>query len=502
MLAYLFVIATYIGSGQYKIPYINPVIIQSVLDLTNGLPKVEYDEVLPVESDADAEAAAAEVEYDFYEGEEIQMDGYSLTLPKSFEGVYYISEAEGYELAVFAPDSDSPYCYVYRSEEKKDNDEAIMLGQFYNGDYLYFGSNDMEKLLESEASLEEITSLFTFSEGMNINDINESYIVINMEPYDLYPITTVNKRSEPSTDSEIVGQVTIKDTVTVVGTVSSYKGYECSFYKTSDGVFISAPYLSVEKTEEYVLPSYYVPIVKEGIEYYTCGNEITLPSGGYNINTEYIGLKVIWTNKALLGTTNARYTADTYNAVVNLQTQAGLPVTGEVNLDTWLAMGYTEEDWYGLGTYVTPLKVSAGATHAECVEAMLETAVEYMNAGTDYRIGSSGVPGSYADCSGFVFQLLYSIGVNPTINIVDHALAVKEYTSRDLCADDRLGIPVSYEDMQAGDLIFYSSNGYNVTHVGMYAGGGKMYDSNSGGVKLRNIWARYSIVKIVRVCPD
>jgi len=320
-----------------------------------------------------------------------------------------------------------------------------------------------------------------------------------MDPVAVYPTTTVNIRSLPSTDGEILRQVTISDELTATARIKSYKGQATFFYKVGEGEFISGDYSSFEKTEP--LTGNYVPVVKEGIEYYTCGNVVTLPSGDYNINTNYIGLKVIWTNKALLGNTNAKYTQDTVNAVMNLQNSCGLPVTGEVDLETWKAMGYSEDEWSTLGTYITPLKVSAGASHEECVNAMILTAIEYMNAGTDYRIGASGAPGQYADCSGFIFQCLYSIGVNPTINIVDHALAVKEYTSRDLCADDRLGLPVSIADMQPGDLIFYSSNGINVTHVGMYAGNNMMYDSNSGGVKLRSIWNTSTFVKVVRVCP-
>lgn len=358
-------------------------------------------------------------------------------------------------------------------------------------------ASDISEEVIEEAPLEETLPEEKTEETAPESDLPWEEIPI--AEVKIYPTTTVNIRTLPSTDGDVIRQVTISDELLTFAEIRTYNGQPSFFYKIGEGEYISGDYCSFEKTEP--ITGSYVPVVKEGIEYYTCGNTVVLPSGGYDVSTINIGLKVIWVNKALLGTTNAKYTADTVNAVTIFQTNAGLPATGVVDLATWLALGYSEEDWYGLGTYVTPLKVSAGASHEECVNAMIQTAIEHMNAGTDYRIGCSGVPGTYADCSGFIFQCLYAIGVNPTINIVDHALAVKEYTSRDLCADDRLGLPVAISDMQPGDLIFYSSNGYNVTHVGMYAGNGQMYDSNSGGVKLRNIWNTSTIVKVVRVCP-
>lgn len=44
---------------------------------------------------------------------------------------------------------------------------------------------------------------------------------------------------------------------------------------------------------------------------------------------------------------------------------------------------------------------------------MLQTAAEY-------------------DCSGLIYQCLYAAGINPASNIVDHALAIYEYTSANL----------------------------------------------------------------------
>ena len=75
------------------------------------------------------------------------------------------------------------------------------------------------------------------------------------------------------------------------------------------------------------------------------------------------------------------------------------------------------------GTYRTPIKVFNGATREYRINAMLQTAAEYASAGTKYKVGCSGTPGTYVDCSGLIYQCLYAAGINPASNIVDHALA-------------------------------------------------------------------------------
>lgn len=238
--------------------------------------------------------------------------------------------------------------------------------------------------------------------------------------------------------------------------------------------------------------------------YYQIQDRITLPYGGYDVSTANIGLKVIYINKIMLGTTSASYTSSTVNAVKRFQRNYGLPATGIVDLSTWRMMGYSESDWYNLGTYVTPMKVSWYSTRQDHINAMLNTAWEYANAGTVYRIGCSGAPGTYADCSGLIYQCLYSAGINPDTNIVDHALAEYEYTSRWLAADPKLGLSVPYSDLQPGDLVFYAANGRStVVHVALYAGNGMIYDAwpNIGTTYRSVSIPEYYVIKAIRVFP-
>lgn len=58
--------------------------------------------------------------------------------------------------------------------------------------------------------------------------------------------------------------------------------------------------------------------------------------------------------------------------------------------------------------------------------------------------------------------------------------------------------PISKEDLQPGDLIFFLTADYApVTHVGMYVGNGQMYDSNHGGIGFSNPFDSYWGTKIV-----
>lgn len=238
-----------------------------------------------------------------------------------------------------------------------------------------------------------------------------------------------------------------------------------------------------------------------GCNFYLPQTSIILPGGGYNLSTANIGLKVIKVNQAVCGNSSERYTSSTASAVKTFQRTHGLGVTGIVDITTWKAMGYSEYDWYNLGTYRTPIKVFNGATREYRINAMLQTAAEYASAGTKYKVGCSGTPGTYVDCSGLIYQCLYAAGINPASNIVDHALAIYEYTSANLAADNRLGIEVASYDLQPGDLVFYAKNGKNsVCHIAIYAGNGCIYDSWPGiGVSYRSLnISGYHTVKIRR----
>ena len=105
--------------------------------------------------------------------------------------------------------------------------------------------------------------------------------------------------------------------------------------------------------------------------------------------------------------------------------------------------------------------------------------------------------GNYYDCSSLAYYAWRSAGVNIMYEGSNTAASEGKY-----CYDNNL--LVNYDEMQPGDLIFYSysSNGrfMNITHVAIYAGDGKVVEAANErlGVVYRQVHGRSSIVFIGR----
>ena len=248
--------------------------------------------------------------------------------------------------------------------------------------------------------------------------------------------------------------------------------------------------------------------VEETSDYYKISTHIELPSGGYSLSngTNYsIGMKAMYVNRALadLGYLNPSfrgcdsYEVETAVAVARFQQDNGLYADGEVNLPTWAALRYSEADWYDVGAYVTDLKVPAyGSARGAYIDAMIDTASEYAQAGTGYAKGSAGEPGTFISDAGLVLECLYAAGISPDVTIIDHARSAYENLANYLGNDSRLGTAVS--SAERGDLVFYGEG--QINHVAICAGNGKVYDSAEGqGVSERNMYSAGNILKIVRV---
>lgn len=90
--------------------------------------------------------------------------------------------------------------------------------------------------------------------------------------------------------------------------------------------------------------------------------------------------------------------------------------------------------------------------------------------GIMYRYGGT-TPAGF-DCSGYVQFVFAQVGI-----------------SLPRTATAQAGVTTRVSDPQPGDLVFFPGSG-GVSHVGIYAGGGMMYDSPSTGkaTSLRSIW--------------
>lgn len=96
----------------------------------------------------------------------------------------------------------------------------------------------------------------------------------------------------------------------------------------------------------------------------------------------------------------------------------------------------------------------------------VETALRYQ--GVRYRWGGMTTRGM--DCSGLVARVLKVNGIDAPHN------------SRELY---KLGVPVSKANLQAGDLVFFNTNGKGISHVGMYLGEGEFIHASSARGEVR-----------------
>jgi cell wall-associated NlpC family hydrolase len=95
--------------------------------------------------------------------------------------------------------------------------------------------------------------------------------------------------------------------------------------------------------------------------------------------------------------------------------------------------------------------------------------------GTRYRSGGSTPDGF--DCSGFV-QYLYKKNFRMLLPRTSGELAL-------------LGSMVPKTRLQPGDLVFFSSDGNRIDHVGIFIGEKSFAHAATGGVKVNNIDERY-----------
>lgn len=215
-------------------------------------------------------------------------------------------------------------------------------------------------------------------------------------------------------------------------------------------------------------------------QYYQIRDSITLTGGGYNLSYGFEGVKVMKVIQRLglgtgIGMGGAFYGTNVQNAVRNFQRQNGLSQTGNVDLLTWLRLGFNQLQWEQWGAYVSPLKVNRESSRSDHIEAMISTAYSYL--GTPYVIGASGPPGTGIDCSGLVMQALYGAGLDISpINPVRHAHPGYEYESRNMWASSKF-LHVPYSQRQRGDLIFYQNSSGVVIHVAIYLGNNQVIES-------------------------
>ncbi len=209
-------------------------------------------------------------------------------------------------------------------------------------------------------------------------------------------------------------------------------------------------------------------------------NTTEVKSGDYNLKKGVFGYKVSCVQKALDLTLEnyGRFDSTTKSAVKEFQKENGLDETGEVDVETWLALGLTKKEWLTYDTYVSPSQYVYGMTRDEIVDIFIAAAKSYL--GKEYIVGASGTPDQGVDCSGLVLQCMYSIGMNPE-GYDPRQHTQNEFNCR-LMYNDPHFIKVKEKDLLPGDLVFYMNQYNMISHVAIYIGNGRCIESVKSGV--------------------
>ena len=221
---------------------------------------------------------------------------------------------------------------------------------------------------------------------------------------------------------------------------------------------------------------------------------------GYDLYNGVEGIKT-WLVRRYFGYSNAHtiYDGAVAASVRSLQSRKGLPVTGVVNLATWEAMGFSENTWYGIDSYVAPLRTNITSTRSDHIEAMINEAYRYI--GQPWISGASSTPDYGVDCSGLVTQALYASGINSApISAIQHAQPGNEWNCQMYWNDAR--IPhVNFNNRQRGDLIFFTDPSSGMLwHVGILLNPTTMIESWPYAVQVHSIYSgRGNIAGVKRV---
>lgn len=142
------------------------------------------------------------------------------------------------------------------------------------------------------------------------------------------------------------------------------------------------------------------------------------------------------------------------------------PGTAAAVRDFEKSRGLTADGIVGAEVYETLMgrsfpAISRGAGSAAPYRRLISLAKQYL--GVPYVYGGATPSGGF-DCSGFVYYVFGQMGV-----------------SLPRCADDQylVGRPVAKENLQAGDLVFFSADGIEVSHVGIYLKDGEFIHASS-----------------------
>lgn len=263
----------------------------------------------------------------------------------------------------------------------------------------------------------------------------------------------VNVRSGPSKESAILKTLNEGDVITVIGQNSNW--YQLAY--NNGQTYVSKEFLTGSMLE-------YLPQIAEEPVF----SASVAVQNTYGIVTANGGLNIregASTDTKIVGTLANDEVFDVTETTANW-----LKIKSESGI-----VGYVSAEFVALRTGEKPSR----SISSNKGEQVVSYAKQFL--GTPYVYGGTNL-NSGVDCSGFVYSVMQHYGVR------------LNRRSTDMAAN---GVPVDKNQLVAGDLVFFNTDGTGrISHVGIYVGGGEYIHSSSGktrGVIISNLNDDYSL---------
>ena len=250
--------------------------------------------------------------------------------------------------------------------------------------------------------------------------------------------SSLNIRSGPGTDNSVVGTVT-SGSIPVILEKTSDQWYKIN-YQGAVG-YVSADYISHVLSAENFDASGVVT-----------GNSVRIRSGPSTDN-DIITTCSSGTKLNVVGINNGWY---------KVTTDSG---KGYIRSDLFKITGAASSNANNDGDANLSSSAPAPTGNSSKGSSIANLALKYV--GYPYVYGAES-PSSGFDCSGLVYYCYGQYGYSLS------RTASQQYRNN--------GVSVSKSELQAGDLVFFSSNGSSVTHVGIYIGDGYFVHASTPSV--------------------
>lgn len=194
--------------------------------------------------------------------------------------------------------------------------------------------------------------------------------------------------------------------------------------------------------------AFFLCLPKEGLAFYRIGDQ------GNEVKEIQMRLR----EKGIaISSIDGFFGNDTLQAVKAFQEASGIFVDGIVGEETFQKLMERE---------LPPSRALAFSN----VRRMISAAMSYQ--GVPYVFGGN-TPGGF-DCSGYTKYVFAQIGINLPRMADDQYYAI--------------GSKISKENLQPGDLVYFTTYTSGISHVGIYLGGGQFISStSSAGVAIRSM---------------